>query len=808
MKPLLKGLFIFVGLLALVIIAFLWWFNPNSYKPELNQALSEKLGREVNIVGTIDWSFYPWLGLTIGRTEVAQAPGFDIKKQDSDFAPAHFAHYRKVSVQVKLLPLLKQRFEVGDILVTGAMLNLQRYADGSNNWQDLLAKTTPAEKPTTSTAEPEKKSAYQWQLSRLFFQQAEVFWQDHVETKRHLRLQDFNLETSVLDFKQAISLQADAKIDDNQHLNADLHFKTQLRADLPRGRWTLNNTQVQIRGQEQVVLPQTQSLDWQLPKIQYQAPHLAVDASVLTINQLPIQISDLIGEFSAEEGLLKAVKLDMAGVKSEFDWRFQAGQAWQSHVVIDSFDPRPLFKHFQVLQAVPTHLLSSLGARFDIDADKTGLGIYNLSLNLGEQQLKADKLHWQSADKRLDIVAALKLNGIELDIQAQAEAQGQIEGTLRSQPFNPKALLADWGIALPNTANPEALSLGQWSSRFYWHQQQLQLSDINARLDGSQLQGLLSLNLNQAHIQAQLQTDKLNISDYLPPSVAKQSRAYDFYPVAQAAAPTLLPTWLSQWQGQGQLDIGELHYQQLQCQQLQLPFNSDGKRLLLTPSAKLYEGELSASIVLVPDSNAPKLMLHTDLKAVNLEPLFAAWTQQDSRIRGHGHIVADLSANLQTAQSLEQSLNGTLKVNVDDGALRGIDLLYQIDNFRALLKHAPAPDYPDSKETAFDNLQGQFQLQQQNLHTDALQVSSKRLNFSATGDMNLQSRALDYQIQARFSEDKLIGARSINIPVQITGSLDAPKPKIDLKNLISTQDQAWKDKLKQKAREKLRKWFD
>jgi len=564
-----------------------------------------------------------------------------------------------------------------------------------------------------------------------------------------------------------------------------------------------------MRLHDQVLLAQPSLLTWKLPLIQYQTPDLLVNASLLQFNQIPIKISKLQGQFNTLEGQLQPIKLDIAGVKIEFDWRWQAGQAWQSHWLLEHFNPRPILSQLNLLKTLPKNRLQSLGARFDVEGDDKGIGVYDLSLNIDEHQINAQKLYWQTTDKYLDIEADILLANLTFALKAQVQDLNQIQGELHSDKFNPQEIYRLLGLHAPLTQNPKVLQSGRWHSRFDWVNGNLQLSEIDSAIDQTVIKGLLNINLNKTQVQAQLQLDKLNINDYLPPKIPAQSQrqAFDFYRVKQAEPESLLPTILSIWQGQGQIQFTTLQHKQLQLQQFSLGFSSDTKHLQLKPQAALYQGSLQANIDIYPNLQNPRFQLSGYLQQVDIEALLSAWTGQPSHLRGQGKLQFELGASLKNMSSLEQSLTGLMTVNLSDGALQGMDLLYQIDNFRALLKHANVPTRADTKETIFDSLQGHFQLENQRLHTDDLQVQAQRFNFNAQGDLDLKQGGLDYQINTQFWEDKLIGARMISIPVSLGGTLDAPKPHINIKDLISVQDPEWKDKLKQKAKQKLRQWF-
>lgn len=134
MKKPLRILLILVGspltLMLLAVTAALLFVDANSYKPELTAAVKQATGRDLKVDGELKLSLYPRIGLTLGRTELGNAPGF---------GPQPFARMQTVDVQVNLIPLLYGKVEVGTVVLKGVQLNLAKNAEGVTNWADLEA---------------------------------------------------------------------------------------------------------------------------------------------------------------------------------------------------------------------------------------------------------------------------------------------------------------------------------------------------------------------------------------------------------------------------------------------------------------------------------------------------------------------------------------------------------------------------------------------------------------------------------------------------------------------------------------------
>jgi AsmA protein len=132
----------FVVLLLVVgvgIAALVYLVDWNDFKETIQNQVKKQTGRELTIAGDLSPSVFPWAGISIGEISLANADGFGDQS---------FASIRGADVKVKLLPLLKREINVRTVQLSGLQVDLQRTADGTTNWDDLLQSTT-----TTTTTE-------------------------------------------------------------------------------------------------------------------------------------------------------------------------------------------------------------------------------------------------------------------------------------------------------------------------------------------------------------------------------------------------------------------------------------------------------------------------------------------------------------------------------------------------------------------------------------------------------------------------------------------------------------------------------
>ena len=139
----LGALVVLVAALLASVVAFV---NPNDYKPQIEQFAASATGRELTLPGTIHLSVFPWIALKLGPATLGNPPGFGNQP---------FASVRRVSLRVKLLPLLlHRRLEIGRVEIDGLDLLLERNAAGQGNWQGLGTSSSAASPPQAADGGP------------------------------------------------------------------------------------------------------------------------------------------------------------------------------------------------------------------------------------------------------------------------------------------------------------------------------------------------------------------------------------------------------------------------------------------------------------------------------------------------------------------------------------------------------------------------------------------------------------------------------------------------------------------------------
>lgn len=126
-----------VAVLIVAVIALWLIVNPNDYKGRIEAAVRTSTGRDLSLAGDIHLAILPSIALELGPATLGNPPGFSSSQP--------FASLQRVSLRVRLLPLLHHQLEVGRIEIDGLDLRLLKNARGQGNWSMPAAKQpTPA----------------------------------------------------------------------------------------------------------------------------------------------------------------------------------------------------------------------------------------------------------------------------------------------------------------------------------------------------------------------------------------------------------------------------------------------------------------------------------------------------------------------------------------------------------------------------------------------------------------------------------------------------------------------------------------
>jgi AsmA protein len=201
-------------------------------------------------------------------------------------------------------------------------------------------------------------------------------------------------------------------------------------------------------------------------------------------------------------------------------------------------------------------------------------------------------------------------------------------------------------------------------------------------------------------------------------------------------------------------------------------------------SANLYEGSISGTLTL--DGNSNRVALKETLSGIAIGPLLRDFAQQD-RIEGKGNLSLDVAAAGKTVNAMKSALNGSAKVLLKDGAIKGVDIGAILNKARSALGSQPSQAAADSKEkTDFSELTASFIIKNGVARNDDLDVKAPLFRVTGAGEIDIPKSAINYTAKAAVvattqgqggkERDQLAG---LTVPVKLSGPLDDMKYQVD-----------------------------
>ena len=234
MKALLKllaGLVVLGLVLIIALVVTLARLDPNEYKGWIETRFQKETNRALSLEGDLKITFYPWLGLETNGLTVANAPGF------GDQPLFHSDH---MELRVKLLPLLKEQYEIDTVRIHGAVVNLAKNKEGKTNWGDLVGAETKEAKSSGAAGFPLAAMV----LGGVDIQKAKLSWNDQTTGTRY-NISQLTVTTDKLTYGKPINLKLTVAASSNKpELNGDLTLAGIITYDLKQDRYDVNPLQL------------------------------------------------------------------------------------------------------------------------------------------------------------------------------------------------------------------------------------------------------------------------------------------------------------------------------------------------------------------------------------------------------------------------------------------------------------------------------------------------------------------------------------------------------------------------------------
>ena len=339
--------------------------------------------------------------------------------------------------------------------------------------------------------------------------------------------------------------------------------------------------------------------------------------------------------------------------------------------------------------------------------------------------------------------------------------------------------------------------------------------DFNAKLDESSLQGKVDIaRAARMSYGFDLNIDRINLDRYLASSEKRKPAAVEKKAESKKAEDA--PVDLSGLKGlnaKGQLQIGALQVQGLKLANLKTAVNvAEGRAEIGPHSAALYEGSVAGTLAL--DGNANRVALKETLSNIAVGPLLRDFAEQD-RLEGRGSVSLDVTTAGKTVNAMKSALAGTAKVQLRDGAIKGLNIGELLRKARTALR-SDSSQAADSKEkTEFSELSASFAIKNGVARNNDLDLKAPLFRVGGAGEIDIGKSTLNYVVKASVvataqgqGGKDLEQLAGVTVPVRLSGPLDDVKYQVDYKaaagDLAKSRVKESIDKRKEKIEDKVR----
>jgi AsmA protein len=175
----------------------------------------------------------------------------------------------------------------------------------------------------------------------------------------------------------------------------------------------------------------------------------------------------------------------------------------------------------------------------------------------------------------------------------------------------------------------------------------------------------------------------------------------------------------------------------------------------------------------------PVIAINQKLNGIDVATLTKDAADFDT-LEGRGTVGMNLTMQGNTVSSLKKALNGSLSLNLADGAVKGINVAKKLRDAQSMLGKTQTQAANQSEKTDFSELKATFKVNSGVAHNDDLSLKSPLLRLTGNGDINIGNDSMNYLAKATLARTlEGQGGRDnvggITVPVRISG------PFIDLK---------------------------
>jgi AsmA protein len=162
-------------------------------------------------------------------------------------------------------------------------------------------------------------------------------------------------------------------------------------------------------------------------------------------------------------------------------------------------------------------------------------------------------------------------------------------------------------------------------------------------------------------------------------------------------------------------------------------------------------------------------------------------------LEGKGNVGINLVLQGNMISEMKKTANGSLSLNLVDGAIKGINIAKKMRDAKSLLGAKSQSQSANKEEkTDFSELKASFKVTNGIAHNDDLSMKSPLLRLSGNGDINIGNDSINYLAKATLAktlegQDGQDSVRGVTVPVRVSGLFIDLKYGLDFNAMVSDE---------------------
>lgn len=636
---------------------------------------------------------------------------------------AVFARLQSAEASVALMPLLRRELVVDAVRIDGLQATIVRRKDGSTNIDDLL-KPAPGAPAGKGGPAPSSPAAT---IGAVRLEDANLTFNDQA-AGRTVQLEDFDLRAGRYAPDARMPLAASGTVAvEPQALAARVTLQSEIEWDAQGGVRAIRDLALKVDG---TLAKQPLALDARAERLL--AAHDALEARGVRLVATAPGAGGAPLEVQLTAPRLEAGRAKAAGERIELVLARKGAEPFGAKVSIDGIGGTAAKLEAKSVKLTGTARSGRRTTRFDLATA--------LAANVDERTLRFDRAAGELVVEdptfgpkpvRLPVTASGAIDGTRETVALQFDARGE-------------------GLAARGKVNASGFAAPR-----------------------------IGFDIDAEHIDA----------DRYLLSAAPKEGAPAAKPAAGAAGAATEEkidlTALNRVNASGNVRVGRLRVKGTDVTELRAALKAADGRMELAPVAlRVHGGALNGRLGL--DSRGNRVAASGSFNGIQLRRLV-------SDIAGRAAMEGSASGTFQLASAgptvtqMKRALDGTLALDVRDGALVGIDLADLIGTASGFLqsrgRQTGALD--ENRRTPFSQLAASVRIKDGVATNDDLKARSPQLDIAGSGRMDLVSTELDYTLRAQVlagagtERGALRSLAGLTVPVRLSGPVEKPSYAVD-----------------------------